>query len=134
MGAAVPMGIAAALQDRSVPTILAVGDGGIGPFAAELKIAAAHRLPLLVVLLSDGGFGSVRTRAIKDGLKQDALLMEAPSWLAAMEGLGLPGTKVSGEDAVADALAAWQPERGPGFLEVRFDPRTYQDMVEGVRA
>ena len=75
------------------PTVLAVGDGGIGPFAAELKIAVAHRIPLMVVLLSDGGFGSVRTRAIKDGLRQDALLMEAPSWLAAMEGLGLPGTQ-----------------------------------------
>jgi acetolactate synthase-1/2/3 large subunit len=134
MGAAVPMAIAAALQDRSVPTILAVGDGGIGPFAAELKIAAAHSLPLMVILLSDGGFGSVRMRAIKDGLKQDALLMEAPSWLAAMEGLGLPGTKADDEDAVADALAAWQPESGPRFLEVSFDPKTYQDMVEGVRA
>src|SRR5262245_58468722 len=69
MGASLPMAVAAALHDRSLPAILAVGDGGIGPFAAELKIAAAHRLPLLVVLLSDGGFGSVRTRAIKDQLR-----------------------------------------------------------------
>ena len=134
MGAAVPMAIAAALQDPSVPTILAVGDGGIGPFAAELKIAAAHRLPLMVILLSDGGFGSIRTRAIKDGLAQDGLLMEAPSWLAAMEGLGLPGTRADAESAVADALAAWHPETGPSFLEVSFDPETYQAMVEGVRA
>ena len=134
MGAAVPMAVGAALQDPTVPTILAVGDGGIGPFAAELKIAAAHRLPLLVVLLSDGGFGSVRTRAIRDGLAQDGLLMEAPSWLAAMAGLGLPGMRVDAESAVADALAVWRPETGPAFLEVNFDPETYQDMVEGVRA
>ena len=86
MGASLPMAIAAALQDPRIPTILAVGDGGIGPFAAEVKIAAAHRLPLMVILLSDGGFGSVRTRAIKDGLTQDGLVMEAPSWLAVMEG------------------------------------------------
>jgi len=134
MGAAVPMAVAAALQDRGVPTVLAVGDGGIGPFAAELKIAAAHRLPLMVILLSDGGFGSVRTRAIKDGFAQDGLLIEAPSWLAAMEGLGLPGTRADDEGAVADALAAWRPESGPCFLEVNFDPQSYQDMVEGVRA
>jgi thiamine pyrophosphate-dependent acetolactate synthase large subunit-like protein len=134
MGASLPMAVAAALHDRSLPAILAVGDGGIGPFAAELKIAAAHRLPLLVVLLSDGGFGSVRTRAIKDELRQDALLMEAPSWLTAMDGLGLPGTRADKEDAVVEALAAWRPENGPCFLEVNFDPDTYQDMVEGVRA
>ena len=134
MGASLPMAVAAALHDPSIPTILAVGDGGIGPFAAELKIAAAHRLPLMVVLLSDGGFGSVRTRAIKDGLRQDALLMEAPSWLAAMEGLGLAGTRADKEGAVVDAFAAWRPESGPCFLEINFDPQTYQVMVEGVRA
>lgn len=134
MGAAVPMAIAAALHDPGVPTILAVGDGGIGPFAAELKIVAVHRLPLMVVLLSDGGFGSVRTRAIKDGLMQDGLLMEAPSWLATMEGLGLPGTRADDEGVVVDALAAWRPGNGPCFLEVNFNPQSYQDMVEGVRA
>jgi acetolactate synthase I/II/III large subunit len=128
------MAVAAALHDSSIPTILAVGDGGIGPFAAELKIAVAHRLPLMVILLSDGGFGSVRTRAIKDELRQDPLLMEAPSWLAVMEGLGLAGTRADKEGAIVNALAAWRPEAGPCFLEVSFDPQTYQDMVEGVRA
>lgn len=134
MGIATPMSIGSAMCDQTIPTILAVGDGGIGMFAAELRIAVSRRLPLLVVLLSDGGFGSVRTRAIRDGLRQDALIVETPSWLAAMEGLGLPGSYSEDNEGVIDALACWRPEDGPAFLQVHFDPETYQDMVVGVRA
>jgi acetolactate synthase-1/2/3 large subunit len=134
MGIATPMSIGAAMCDPTIPTILAVGDGGIGMFAAELRIAVARRLPLLVVLLSDGGFGSVRTRAIRDGLRQDALIVETPSWLAAMEGLGLPGSYSDNNEGVSDALACWRPEDGAAFLQVNFDPETYQEMVVGVRA
>jgi acetolactate synthase-1/2/3 large subunit len=134
MGIATPMSIGAAMCDQTVPTILAVGDGGIGMFAAELRIAVARRLPLLVVLLSDGGFGSVRTRAIRDGLRQEALIVETSSWLAAMEGLGLPGSCSDDNGGISDALACWRPEDGPAFLQVNFDPETYQEMVVGVRA
>lgn len=133
MGIGLPMAVAAAQQDGPEPTILATGDGGIGMFVGELRAAVAQRLPLLVVLLSDGGFGSVRTRAVKDGLTQRPLLMADASWVDIMAGFGLPGTVVESAPAMADAAAAWDPASGPAFIEARFDPVSYQAMVEGVR-
>lgn len=134
MGIGLPTGIGAALHDRSVPTVVAVGDGGIGTFVAELKLAVEHRLPLLVLLLSDGGYGSVRTRAIAKGLVQEPLLMRNPSWLRPLEGLRLPGTRAESLADLESALASWNPESGPGFIEVAFDPEAYQAMVQGIRA
>jgi acetolactate synthase-1/2/3 large subunit len=133
MGIGLPMAIAAAQQDGREPTILAVGDGGIGMFVGELRAAVERRLPLLVMLLSDGGFGSVRTRAVKDGLTQRPLLMGQPSWLRVMEGMGLTAAVAEDETGVADAAAKWDPASGPAFIEVRFDPASYQEMVVGVR-
>ncbi|MAG95817.1 MAG: hypothetical protein CMM08_03905 [Rhodospirillaceae bacterium] len=132
MGTSIPMAIAAALHDR-LPTVTVVGDGGIGMHVAELKLAAAEKLPLLVLLISDGGFGSVRTRALADGLTETPLLISEPSWLAALEGLGLPGTRVEGEAALGDALDAWDPASGPAYIEFPCDPEAYQAMVAGLR-
>lgn len=133
MGIAIPTGIGAALYDRSVPTVVTVGDGGIGTFVAELKLAVEHRLPLLLLLLSDGGYGSVRTRAIAKGLVQEPLLMRHPSWLGPLGGLGIAGTRVETRTALESALNAWNPESGPGFIEVGFEPGAYQEMVRGIR-
>jgi acetolactate synthase-1/2/3 large subunit len=134
MGIGLPMALAAAQAPGPEPTILATGDGGIGMFVGELRAAVEQRLPLLVVLMSDGGFGSVRTRALKDGLTQRPLLMADASWLKIMQGFGLSGTVVETAPAMADAAAAWDPASGPAFIEARFDPARYQSMVEGVRA
>jgi acetolactate synthase-1/2/3 large subunit len=133
MGIGLPTAIAAALHDPAIPTIAVAGDGGIGMFMSELRLAVQHRLPLLVVLMSDGGFGSVRTRAIKEQLVQSSLIMHTPSWLPVMEGLGIPSRSAGTEDELVAALEDWKPSSGPGFIEVHFEPDAYQSMVTGIR-
>jgi acetolactate synthase-1/2/3 large subunit len=133
MGIGLPTAIAAALHDSSLPTIAVAGDGGIGMFLAELRLAVRHRLPLLVVLMSDGGFGSVRTRAIKDGLIQSPLLIDDPSWRKVMEAMGLAACEARSEDELVTALEGWDPASGPGYIEVHFEPQGYQAMVKGIR-
>lgn len=133
MGASIPMGIAASLHDRSVPTVVAVGDGGIGPFVSELKIAAENRLPLIVILMSDGGLGSIRTRAIKCGLTQEYLCIRQPSWIDTIKSFGLETRMVSNLAHFQDCIKNWNLSKGPLFLEAGFDPGEYQSMVEGIR-
>ena len=132
MGIGLPMALGAAFADPR-PTILATGDGGIGMFFGELQLAARWGLPLLVVLMSDGGFGSIRSRAIKDGLNQSCLVAGDAAWCKAAEGLGIPAHKVSNVNAFDSALQEWAPTEGPMFIEAVFDPDAYCGMVEGVR-
>ena len=132
MGIGLPMALGAAFADPR-PTILATGDGGIGMFFGELQLAARWGLPLLVVLMSDGGFGSIRGRAIRDGLNQSCLLVGDAPWCKAAEGLGIPAHKVSNANAFEAALHEWVPADGPMFIEAVFDPDAYRRMVEGVR-
>ena len=133
MGTALPMAIAAAEYDPSVPTVAVLGDGGIGMFLAEARLAVERTLPLLIVLMSDGGFGSVRGRALKDGLTQAPLIINDPSWLIVLEGMGIPGVAVNKEEDLSTALEAWVPVSGPSYVEISFDPDAYQEMIIGIR-
>ena len=133
MGTGIPMGLGAAIYDPSLPTVVFVGDGGIGPFVAEAKIAVERRLPVLFCLLTDGRFASLRTRALRDHLTERPLTMARPSWRSVFEGFGMKAMSAADESAVADALAAWAPSQGPAYLEVSFDPDPYEAMVQGIR-
>jgi thiamine pyrophosphate-dependent acetolactate synthase large subunit-like protein len=133
MGTGLPMALGAALHDSSLPTVLVTGDGGVAMYLAEAKLAAQHKLPLLIVLMTDNGFGSIRTRAIKDGLTQKPLVMDGKSWVATFDSLGIPGARVENLGAVEQALAAWTPRNGPAFLEIPFEPDAYEAMVAGIR-
>lgn len=133
MGVGLPMAIAAALQDRARPVVLVAGDGGMGPWIGELRLAIALGLSLLVVLVSDGGFSSIRGRAVRDGLTLKPLTPANASWLAVMEGFGLPGAAVLDSDAFERVIDAWKPADGPAYIEARFQLQPYDAMIAGVR-
>jgi len=133
MGIAVAQALGAALWDGGTPTVALAGDGGIAPFLGECDLAARRRLPVCILFLTDGGYGSVRTRAIKDGLTQRPLVFPEARWRLAFEGLGWSTARAEGEAALAGVLGAWRPAEGPLFVEVPFDPDAYQAMVEGIR-
>jgi thiamine pyrophosphate-dependent acetolactate synthase large subunit-like protein len=133
MGTGIPMGLGAAICDQDVPTVVFVGDGGVGPFVAEAKIAVERRLPILFCLMTDGRFASLRTRSLKDGLTERPLIMSQPSWRSVFDGFGMPAVSAGDEASVAAALAAWAPTQGPAYLEINFDTNPYEAMVQGIR-
>ncbi len=133
MGTGLPMALGAALCDQSVPTVAVLGDGGIGMYVGELRLAVERKLPLLLILMSDGRFGSIATRAIKDNLTLAPLTPADPSWLRVMDGFGLPATHVTDEDGLHRALAGWNPADGPAYVEITFPAIPYERMIAGIR-
>ena len=133
MGMGLPQAVAAALYDPLVPTVLAVGDGGIAPFFAEARLAQRLNLPLAVLQMSDGGYGSVRTRAIADGLTQAPMLAPGASWRGAFEGIDFATAEAGDATVLAKTLTDWQPASGPLFALLPMDGEAYQEMVRGVR-
>jgi acetolactate synthase-1/2/3 large subunit len=132
MGIGLPLGIGAAIHDPGVPTLVFTGDGGIGMFASEIKIASQNRLPLVVILMSDSHFGSIRAGALAKGLTETPTRIPRPSWLGAMEGMGVAGVRVESEGDLEHAFSRWDGS-GPLFMEACFDADRYQRMTEGIR-
>ena len=132
MGVSIPLGIGAALYDPGVPTIVFAGDGGIGMFIAELKLAVLNRLPLMVVLLSDAFLGTIRGASLNKGYSQQPTAIDQPSWINVMEGLNVPGRRINNSAELEAALADWD-RSGPCYIEALFDPDDYQRMTDGIR-
>jgi acetolactate synthase-1/2/3 large subunit len=132
MGVGIPLAVGAALYDPHVPTIVFTGDGGIGMFVSEVKLAVQNQLPLIIVLLSDSFLGTIRGASLQKGLAPCPTVIHQPSWLKAMEGLGVPGIKIKKIAKLDKALAEWKRD-GPLFLEIPFDPDAYQHMTDGIR-
>jgi thiamine pyrophosphate-dependent acetolactate synthase large subunit-like protein len=132
MGTALPSAIAAALADRSAPTVCVMGDGG-AMYVADLRIAVAEALPVLFLLLSDGRYGSVADATSVVDASRRATTIARPSWFRAVEGLDCPAEQVKDEAAFVTALRRWDWRRGPLFLEAPFDPERYATMLKGVR-
>lgn len=132
MGVGLPQGIGAAIYDSEVPTVVFTGDGGVGMFVAEVKLAVHNKLPLLIVLLSDSYLGTIRGASLKRRLTQHPVTIQQPSWIHVMDGLGVPSVRVKTVNDLQNTLAYWDMT-GPLFLEVPFAPDSYQKMTEGIR-
>lgn len=132
MGIGLPSAIGLALSRPGLPVVCAVGDGGIGMYLAELKLALEHRLPLCLVLMRDGRYGSIVAAASAPDLSARAVTLARPSWLRAIAGLGCPVLEVTDAEAFAAAVAGWD-RRSPLYLEAVFDPEPYAAMTEGLR-
>jgi acetolactate synthase-1/2/3 large subunit len=133
MGTSLPMGLGSAFFDRSVPTVCALGDGGIGMYLADIKLAVEERLPILVILFSDGGFGSIRSRASRDDLDQTSLIKRTPSWIRVMDSFGLETHEAKDEHSLLDGLSQWNWTKGPCYIETTFDSNLYQRMTHRLR-
>ena len=133
MGAGLPTAIGAAFADPSVPTVAYVGDGGAPMFLAEARLAVEAELPLLIVVLSDGGFGSILTGALATGRTRAPLTFAGRGWGGALEGMGVAGCRVSDLDAFDRSVQQWDPATGPAWIEARFDEESYQAMVKDLR-
>ena len=133
MGTSLPMAIAASIHNPLIPTIACVGDGGIGMYLSEVLLAVRLNLPILIVLMTDGAFGSIRTRAIKEGLTQKPLLMSQKSWVSIFGSLGLSSERSESLNQVIDFLNKWKVIGGPAFLEIPFDMNDYELMTKDIR-
>jgi acetolactate synthase-1/2/3 large subunit len=126
------MALGAAIADRAHPVVCAVGDGGWA-HASELARAVSQRLPLLLLFLSDGRYGSLAAAPSARNANPEVLAPPGASWTRAVEGLGWRARDVSSASELEGALRGWDPSSGPLFLQARFDPARYLRMTEGIR-
>lgn len=123
LGAA--MGMAAAAPHR--PTVCVEGDGGIMMTLPELDTIARFDLPILVVVLDDGGFGAEAHLLARAGRVPDQAWIQTPDLVATAQGLGLRAATARGDQlrpTVRDLL-----QHLPALLHVLISRRAVHDEI-----
>lgn len=133
MGVGLPQAIGCAFADSSIPTVVYLGDGGVGMYISEIKTALKYKLPILIVFMHDGYLSSIRGRAITDSLIESPVEVYNSSWVRVIDAIGIPAVRVESDIALEQEVDNWDNIYGPKFIEAAFDADLYQNMVTGIR-
>lgn len=93
LGWAFPAAIGAAAAGQA--TVAVMGDGGMQFALGELGTVAQEELPLVVVVVDDGGYGMLRFGRAQEATGSD---LRSVDFAAAARAFGVPATHIDGRD------------------------------------
>lgn len=104
MGYALSAGIAAQLTypDRRVITVS--GDGGFSMVVQDILTQVQYQLPVINVVLENGGYGFIRQEKAKAGQSDYALKFINANWAGVAENMGAIGLRVTNDDTLKAAI------------------------------
>jgi thiamine pyrophosphate-dependent acetolactate synthase large subunit-like protein len=125
MGQALPAAVGAALARPDVLTVLFVGDGGIMTTIAELETAARCGIPLLVIVIDDGGYGAERYACVISGRPSDLVDFDNPDYAGIAAAMGLRSYRATSPDEFEDAVRDAMPLDRPTLIQAIVDRDVY---------
>jgi acetolactate synthase-1/2/3 large subunit len=137
LGVGLPFAIAARAARPDEPVFLFTGDGAFGLSAIELDTAARHGLPVVVVVVNNGGWGDVRHEQrmwYGDQADQGAVLSSMRYDLLA-EAVGGHGERVTEQAELHPALerALKATHDGvPAVVDAVTDPDVMSDLMKNL--
>jgi thiamine pyrophosphate-dependent acetolactate synthase large subunit-like protein len=128
IGLGVAMGVALARSDRL--TVCTVGDGSFMMTLGELDTAVRYRLPLLILVINDSGFGAERHYLNLLGLSDDVANFVNPSFESLARHLGAEGLTINVLDDVYQLVPRLASLQGPLLVDCKVDPSVRADWIE----
>jgi len=125
MGYAMPGAIGAQLARPGKRVVALAGDGGFGMTGQELITAVANRLPVVVLVCDNSGYGTIamhqHTRYGADSTYGIAL--HSPDFAAAARAWGADAWTVAATEDFAPALEEALAAQGPALIHLKTDMR-----------
>ena len=121
IGPGLPFAIGAALGRPDVPVALVSGDGGVMFHIGELATLAEHRLPVVICLFDDGGYGVLRGVQDRHFPGRIGVDLHTPDFAAVAEAMGVPATRIDSAPAFAAAFDKAVSTGGPHLLHIDMD-------------
>ena len=127
IGSSLPNGLAMQLAHPGRPVAVITGDGALGFYLAEMDSAVRHKLPIVLIVGNDAGWGLERELQSSSTGGQETVACELQSarYDLVMQALGGGGETIERPDEVRDAVARAFASGVPYCLNVK---------VRGVRS
>ncbi|WP_265181853.1 thiamine pyrophosphate-dependent enzyme [Geomicrobium sp. JCM 19055] len=118
MGQSLPTAIGAQIGQPNQKCLVFAGDGGFMVNLGEMATAVEEKLPLVVVLFDDHGYGVLRN--IQDATygRRVAVDLHTPDFVQLAQSIGFQATRVKTTDDFGEALENAIQEPGPTMVVV----------------
>ncbi|MBI4182773.1 MAG: thiamine pyrophosphate-binding protein [Proteobacteria bacterium] len=105
MGFSLPAAIAAKLVRRDQPVVCTVGDGGFAMVMGELRLAAAQKLGIVVVVFEDGSLNRIEIKQLLRQIPSELTRIESTDCLKLAESMDCEGAYADNARDLETALA-----------------------------
>jgi len=120
IGASLPHGIALQLANPGKPVTVITGDGALGFYLAEMETAVRHKLPIVLIVGNDAGWGLERELQSAANLRETVgTELSFSRYDAIMQAFGGRGENIESLDQVAPAVARAFASGVPYCLNVK---------------
>jgi len=118
IGPGLPLAIGATVATGE-PSVVIQGDGGFMLSIAELATAAQYRLPIVVCVFNDGGYGVLRMiQKMRFEGRTTGVDLHTPDFVKVAEGMGVRGAKIASAAAFESEFARAMADRSPLLLDI----------------
>jgi acetolactate synthase-1/2/3 large subunit len=121
MGIALPGAIAARLVHPERRVVAVAGDGGFLMNCQELETAVRERLPLVVLIFNDNGYGLISWKQQLRYGREAFVRTGNPDFARFAESFGARGLRVAGASELGPALRAALAHDGPVVIDCPVD-------------
>ena len=120
IGSSLPNGIALQLANPGKPVAVITGDGALGFYLAEMDTAVRHRLPIVLIVGNDAGWGLERElQSAMNVAKTVGTELSSARYDAIMQAFGGGGETIESLDQIAPAVARAFASGVPYCLNVK---------------
>jgi acetolactate synthase-1/2/3 large subunit len=118
LGAEVPYGIGARFAAPDRPSVVFVGDGGVGYHVTELDTAARYGRPAIIVVLDDEKWGAIALPQHMSYGGEFEMDLPRRDWIKVAEGLGGFGAFASTPAEIRDAMTKAMRSGKPSIVQI----------------
>ncbi len=121
MGAGLGSAMAAKMVFPERKAVAICGDGGFMMNSQDLETAVRLRLPIVVLLLRDDGYGFIRWKQEGMGFPEFGMDFGNPDFVKYAEAYGADALRVTGEYSLREALVEALSRAGPVLIDCPID-------------
>jgi acetolactate synthase-1/2/3 large subunit len=134
MGIAVPGAIAAKLLYPERRVVAVTGDGGFLMNSQELETAVRLKLPLVVLVWRDNGYGVIRWKQTLRFGRTSSVDFGNPDFVRYAESFGAAGYRVTAAEELRSALERALQHAGPVVIDCPVDDSENIKLTERLRS
>jgi acetolactate synthase-1/2/3 large subunit len=119
LGYALPAAIGAKLAAPERPVVALIGDGGLQFTLPELASAVEAKVPVIVLLWNNEGYGEIKTYMAEKDIPQIGVDIFTPDFVAIAQGFGGAAERAGSFEHLQQSLAAAARRTVPTLIEIR---------------
>lgn len=132
IGQTIGVAIGIALANPGKPHIVIEGDGSLMMHIQELDTVVRHKIPMVLLVWNDGGFGAEVHKLKIKGYDPALAQYPTPDFPALARSMGGDGLALKSEDELPGAIAAGMEKGGLYVIEMNVSPTLVSDAYKKI--